>query len=582
MSGDGGAPRVRLSLRTRWTLALLAVVLVSIGAYAWFGVKIQRRGLAEAERGLEVAVSDHVADLFVRTLSDAADATHRVGVVLTAGSFDDVDARMEMARDAVARADGLTQVAIYTPDGAFIEAIVRRGEAARGAGEALAPTARGDGWLAPVVGADGVELRYVEAVRVDGEAVMFVVGTLGAGLSRRLADISRDRFDGRDDGVLVLGGDRRVLFGPSAGPLAVGSDLQGRDVLAGLDLPADAFAADFGATTEFTADGEAMVGSLRAISELGFAVVVRRPASAVYRSLRAAQEMLVFVGAALAALAMLTGAWLAGRTTRSVKRLTGLTRAYARREFSARWQVGSGDEMDVLGAAMTAMADDLAAGERELQRRAAVEAGLSRFLPAEVARRVAAGEHALTLGGERRTVSVLFADVVSFTTFAEKAAPESVVKFLNELFTVLAEVVFRHGGTVDKFIGDCVMAIFGAPDQQDDHAARALACAEDMHRFVETSAPAWRESHGIEARLGIGVNAGEALVGNLGSEQRMEYTAIGDVVNVAARLEGMARAGQTLITAEVARAAGEGFVFVHRGEHALRGKHLPVEILEVQ
>lgn len=581
MSGDTGAPRVRLSLRTRWTLALLAVVLVSIGAYAWFGVKIQRRGLAEAERGLEVAVSDHVADLFVRTLSDAADATHRVGVVLTAGSFDDVDARMEMARDAVARAEGLTQVAIYTPEGAFIEAIVRKGEAAR-AGEALAPEARTGGWLAPVVEADGVELRYVEAVSVDGEPVMFVVGTLGEGLSQRLADISRDRFDGRDDGLLVLGGDMKVLFGPGSGPLAVGTDLQGRDLLAGLQLPADAFAADFGATTEFTAGGEAMVGSLRAISELGFAVVVRRPASAVYRSLRAAQEMLVIVGAVLAALAMLVGAWLAGRTTRSVKRMTQLTRAYARREFTARWQVGSGDEMDVLGAAMTTMADDLAAGERELQRRAAVEADLSRFLPAEVARRVAAGEHALTLGGERRSVSVLFADVVSFTTFAEKAPPESVVKFLNELFTVLAEVVFRHGGTVDKFIGDCVMAIFGAPDDQADHAARALACAEDMHRFVETSAPAWREAHGIEARLGIGINAGEALVGNLGSEQRMEYTAIGDVVNVAARLEGMARAGQTLITAEVARAAGEGFVFVHRGEHALRGKHLPVEILEVQ
>jgi len=238
--------------------------------------------------------------------------------------------------------------------------------------------------------------------------------------------------------------------------------------------------------------------------------------------------------------------------------------------------------MDLLGGAMGDMADQLAAGEREIERRAAVEADLSRFLPAEVARSIAAGEHTLALGGQRRSVSVLFADVVSFTSFAESAPPEQVVAFLNELFTVLSEVVFRHGGTVDKFIGDCVMAIFGAPEDQPDHAARALAAAEDMHRFVETSAPAWKQKYGVEARLGIGVNTGEALVGNLGSERRMEYTAIGDAINVAARLEGLARPGQTLVTAELARAAGDGFDFVSCGEHPLRGKKLPVEILELR
>lgn len=580
---DAASPRVRLSLRARWTLVLLSLVLAAIGLYAVLGAQIQRRGLSEAERALQVAVLDHVAELFQRDLADAAEATRRVGLVLTEASITDDEARLRLAQDALARADTLAQVAIYAPDGALIDAIARKDAAGAPPPARLPGGAHEEGWLAPEVHEGRALLRYLAPIDRDGERRALLLGTLGPGLAERLAGLSRDRFDGRDDGLLVLDGERRVLVGPASGPLAVGADLRGVDLLRHIDVPAAGFAADYGAATEFTAaSGEAMLGSLRAIGALGLAVAARRPESAVYRSLRDAREMLILSGAALALAALAIGAWLAGRTTRSVRRLVALTRAYAGRDFSARWTSRSGDEMDLLGGAMGDMADQLAAGERELARRAAVEADLSRFLPAEVARRVAAGEHSLALGGQRRGVSVLFADVVSFTTFAETAPPERVVAFLNELFSVLSEVVFRHGGTVDKFIGDCVMAIFGAPDDQPDHAARALAAAEDMHRFVETSAPAWRQKYGVEARLGIGVNTGEALVGNLGSERRMEYTAIGDTINVAARLEGLARAGQTLVTAELARAAGEGFEFASCGEHPLRGKRLPVEILELR
>ena len=233
---------------------------------------------------------------------------------------------------------------------------------------------------------------------------------------------------------------------------------------------------------------------------------------------------------------------------------------------------------------MESMADTLVASEREVGRLARVEHDLSRFLPAEVAQAVAQGRASLALGGDRRRVTVLFADVVAFTAFAEKAAPEQVVAFLNELFTVLTEVVFRHGGMVDKFIGDCVMAVWGAGSAPlDDEAQRraALEAAEDMHRFVEVSAPEWRERYGIDVALGIGVHTGEALLGNLGSEARMEYTAIGDVVNVAARLESLARGTQTLVTAEVAAGMSGAFSFSPLGPHPIRGKREPVEIFEV-
>ena len=229
---------------------------------------------------------------------------------------------------------------------------------------------------------------------------------------------------------------------------------------------------------------------------------------------------------------------------------------------------------------MGQMAGDIAASEVEIARRAGVERDLSRYLPGEIAKSIAEGRHKLALGGERKHVTVLFADVVAFTPFAERASPEVAVGFLNELFSLLSEIVFRHGGTLDKFIGDSVMAIFGAPNPQDDAAERALATAEDMHRFVEASAGQWKEKYGFDVKLAIGVSTGEALVGNLGSEARLEYTAIGDVVNVAARLEGLARPGQTLVTGEVTKAA-ETFDFNSLGEHPVRGKSAPVAVFEV-
>jgi class 3 adenylate cyclase len=278
------------------------------------------------------------------------------------------------------------------------------------------------------------------------------------------------------------------------------------------------------------------------------------------------------------------GAWLGARTTRPIAGLVALTRAYAARQFAVRSTVRTGDELEALGGAMESMADTLVASEREVGRLARVENDLSRYLPAEVAQAVAQGRASLALGGDRRRVTVLFADVVAFTAFAEHAPPEKVVAFLNELFTVLTEVVFRHGGMVDKFIGDCVMAVWGAGSVAlDDEGQRraALETAEDMHRFVEASAPEWRERYGIDVSLGIGVHTGDALLGNLGSETRMEYTAIGDVVNVAARLESLARGAQTLVTAEVTAGMSGDFTFSPLGPHALRGKRAPVDIFEV-
>ena len=118
-------------------------------------------------------------------------------------------------------------------------------------------------------------------------------------------------------------------------------------------------------------------------------------------------------------------------------------------------------------------------------------------------------------------------------------------------------------------------------DEDGEHVARALAAAEDMHRFVTASSPRWRERFAVDVKLGIGVGTGEALVGNLGSDLRMEFTAVGDSVNVAARLETLARPGQTLVTAKVAERAGSEFELRSLGLHPIRGKTEPMELFEL-
>jgi class 3 adenylate cyclase len=284
--------------------------------------------------------------------------------------------------------------------------------------------------------------------------------------------------------------------------------------------------------------------------------------------------------AALAALAIVASLALVRGVLGPIDALMLLVQRYGRREFAARSTVQSGDELEALGTSLETMADDLATSEQEIERRTRIETNLRRYLPEEAADAAAKGEGALPLGGTKERVTVVFADVVAFTGFAESTSPERSVAFLNELFTMLSEIVFRHGGMVDKFIGDCVMAVFRASDDAPDDVARALAAAEDMHAFAASNLPRWQKAYAFTVELGIGVATGEVLLGNLGSKSRMEYTVIGDTVNVAARLEALARPRQTLTTHAVTLACPE-LAFTSLGEHALRGRKEAVLVFEV-
>ncbi|ABZ94837.1 Adenylate cyclase related protein [Leptospira biflexa serovar Patoc strain 'Patoc 1 (Ames)'] len=143
--------------------------------------------------------------------------------------------------------------------------------------------------------------------------------------------------------------------------------------------------------------------------------------------------------------------------------------------------------------------------------------------------------------GKEQEVSVLFSDIRGYTSLSEKMKPEQVISFLNEYFTAMTEVILGYGGMIDKYIGDSIMCLFGAPVFQDDHRQNALDCALEMVQVFELWQPKWNQIYGFTPQLGIGVASGKVIVGNVGSFQKLSYTAVGDTVNMASRLESMAK-----------------------------------------
>jgi len=141
------------------------------------------------------------------------------------------------------------------------------------------------------------------------------------------------------------------------------------------------------------------------------------------------------------------------------------------------------------------------------------------------------------LGGKRQRVTVLFADIWGFTGLSEKLVPETVVEMLNHFFSAMVDIVFEHEGTLDKFIGDNIMAVFGTPLDIDQPALQAARCALAMHRRLQEM----QTDTCLIRRIGIGINTGEVIAGNIGSHRHMDFTVIGDVVNIAARLESLTR-----------------------------------------
>ncbi|HJV75725.1 MAG TPA: adenylate/guanylate cyclase domain-containing protein, partial [Noviherbaspirillum sp.] len=223
---------------------------------------------------------------------------------------------------------------------------------------------------------------------------------------------------------------------------------------------------------------------------------------------------------------------------------------------------------------------------RERRSREQAVSLFSRFLnPNVVQQIVEQGETIESLSGRTRDITVLFSDIRGFTSLSESRPPHEVVALLNRYFERQVEVVFRHGGTLDKFIGDAIMAFWGAPLDDPEHARRAVAAAMEMQQNLLDFRRELAEegSDDGDFDVGIGVHTGPAVVGFIGAQRKLDYTAIGDTVNLASRVEGLTKGvARVLVTHETVCAcqADDAFEFRHCGSFEVKGRMAAVELYE--
>ena len=558
----------------RVKLTLFAGVLAAVPLLLMGGVlsEINADALMQSRWQLQIALADDLARTLAADTRSAEATLDAMAGVMTDPALP-LDARLAATARMLESSPTLDQVAIYTVDGTLVDRL-RQSDALTLPGpdrlpESLRAERPTHGGV--VVGPEVAQALISHPMRSGGELSGWVAAPMPLdGLQRRVERLTETHLSVDEGAMRVVDEDGLVLAASSR-------DDVGRarpdPVLEGVDPTTLAAprSSDFGE----------VVATLAPLEGWPWAVVVEVPAERAYATLR---RMRLGVGVGIGitlVLALIVAALLARRITAPIAVLSGFARDLAQRRFERRVDIDTRDELAELGRDLSATASALQDSEAQVRAEQAIRKDLGRFLPMELVDKVVRRDHDMELGGQRLPITVLFADVVAFTPLTQQLPPETLVALLNELFTLLTEIVFRHSGTVDKFVGDAVMALFGAPDPVDDHAPRAIRAAMDMLSFVETANPGWQERYGVTIQLAIGIHSGDAVVGNLGSETRMEYTAIGEVVNIASRLEAMARPHQILISAATRDAVGDAFELAELGLHEVAGHAEPIRLFEV-
>lgn len=218
--------------------------------------------------------------------------------------------------------------------------------------------------------------------------------------------------------------------------------------------------------------------------------------------------------------------------------------------------------------------------EEQLSQLQRTEA-LRRYVSPHVADAIVAEGSRVTLTPTRRNLTIMVSDIRGFTEMSERMEPEELVDALNQYFTAMTDVVFSHGGTLDKYLGDGILAFFGDPIPFEDHAERAVAAAFDMRDVLDRLRSMWMLQYDEELTVGIGISTGYVTVGNIGSENRIEYTVIGNHVNVASRLATGAIAGQILVTDRTMAAVRDQVIGIEVEAMPLKGVHRPLRIFEI-
>ena len=580
--------RISFGLRPKLTLALLALGLVPLAVTTAVLSHLNLERLKLSSKEYRLAIADGVVNAVQGVLGGSKAELASLGAALSDDAVG-IEQRFRVARANLLGGSHVKSVAIFDRAGVHQDTL-RVGELASPAkapatlSESLRGVARTEGVVQlKVLRSPGgkIYLPLITAMYQGKERRLF--GYLWttvdlAPLNAVVGRASQNRFSKAVDRVFLIDDAFHVIAHAVAARRY--RDVRGKGIAAGISgnhLPRGiAFAA------EYILDGIPTLGVLVPMDGPGWGVVVQQPRAEAYQAVRTTWLTAVGVGLVFAVLAVVLGLIMGRRLAAPVLEVAAAASRVADGDFEVQVAVRGRDEVGQMAAAFNTMTRDLRSFRQRVVDETHIRTDLSRYLSVELVDQVVGQQLELKLGGHRQQVTVLFADVVSFTPLAEKHDPEFVVGILNELFSFLTEIVFKHGGVVDKFMGDCVMAVFGVPHPGEDDARNAVSAAEEMLRWLEVGNAKWQKDLGRKLELAIGINTGEVILGNVGSDKRMEYTVIGDAVNVASRLESLARPGQVLLTRDTMEQATDQFDYEPLGDHKVTGRGESVEVFALE
>jgi len=308
---------------------------------------------------------------------------------------------------------------------------------------------------------------------------------------------------------------------------------------------------------------------------LGVTAIAVVPDRLILEAAAAVKREAYYVAGRLLSVALFAIFVLSITLTTPIENLVALTTRVAKGDFSAKASVGTRDEVGQLGEAFNSMLEGLLERDK-------VKSMFNKFHGSSVTEDLLKGN--LELGGSKKVVTVFFSDVRDFTKFSEGHTPEQVVEMLNEYFQIMVAIINKHGGVVDKFIGDAIMAVWGAPNGSARDPQNAVKACIEMRQALEVLNSTRKGRGQVPIKIGIGLHRGDAISGTIGSSERMEYTVIGDTVNQASRIESSTKAFGTdfLLSDSLADFVKDEFIVEEAGRVEVKGKAEPLTLFKVR
>jgi len=563
-------PRRSLFLKYFFTLFVAVVAPLVLGAVseAWFGYRDQRLHLNELLQAEARSAADRI-QTFVDEIRD------QIGWVLqfpwTEGEDDPHKLDAERLLQQVPAIVSITLVDQTGTERAFVSrlGLNRIGRGVNMAADRAVLGARASQvWYGPVLYRRDSEPYMVIAVAGNRAADGIAIADINLKL---IWDVIATIKIGNTGRAFVIDDSGRLIAHPDISLVLRGDS--GSTVFNRLK---STIAAANGSAVVTTSDaGNAVVAASVRAANVGWTVIAQQPVSEALASIRATlwrALALVLVGALLAAA---LAYWLAHRMSEPIRQLEDGVQRIGAGQFDHRVTISSGDELEQLANRFNEMAEELTVSKEKSER----INRLKRFLAPQVAELVEQSDERM-LEGQRREIVAIFGDLRNFTAFSARAAPDVIMAVLSEYYETVGAVVTRHEATLTGFGGDGVMVLVNAPVARANPALRGVRLAIDMQAAVQSLVVSW-SSKGHAIGFGVGIAKGPAIVGTVGYEGRIDYTAVGSVVNLASRLCGTANDGQILLDPVVAEGVKDSIAIEPLGMRLIKGYDHPLQVSAV-